>query len=233
MALIDRLLRLQGLDQEWDEKLLLYQSARAKLADQSELKAQRETQRQRSQRLATQRALLRDAELELESLQRRGRQVEVDLYSGRITAPRELESLRQDGEYLKRRISEAEDQALALMTEVDELESAVSKAQEALDAFEARWASERQSLSNQFRELHARLQQLKVARQEMRGTLDRATLALYEELRRSKNGEVLSPAIDCVCQTCRVSLPSRKASLLQSGETVVTCEGCGRILYQP
>ena len=231
MTLIDRLRHLQDLDQEWDDKARRYQETRNRLADQSEFEERQNAQQDLSEQLRLRRAHLRDMELELAGIQSKGEQVEMDLYSGRITAPRELDSLRKDSEYLKRRVSELEDQALELMTEVDDLETAASEGQASLESFSADWARTREALASEYRELHARLQKLKSEREVARGDLDRATLALYEELRRLKNGAVLSPAVDGVCQTCRVSQPSQKAEQIQSGERVVTCFGCDRILY--
>lgn len=231
MTLIDRLRQLQDLDQEWDDKARRYQATRDRLADQSEFEERQKAQQDLGEQLRLQRAHLRDMELELSSVQTKGEQVERDLYSGRVTAPRELDGLRKDSEYLKRRISELEDQVLDLMTEFDDLETAASKGQASLDTFSAEWASEREALAILYRELHARLHELKIAREASRGELDRATLALYEELRRLKKGAVLSPAVDGVCQTCRVSQPSQKVEQIQSGERVVTCFGCDRILY--
>lgn len=231
MSLLGTLYRLQRVDQEWDEKAKLYQSVAQQLNDASELNARREAQQQRLRTLAETQSRLQDGELELESLQQKAAQIEDDLYSGRIRSPRELESLRQDGEYHRRRISELEDRVLELMGEVETLEAAAQQGQEALDAFEARWAETHRALIEQYKELRARLQALQAAREQLRGQLGRSELALYDELRRSKGGQALAPAREGICQVCRVMVPSFKAQVLQRGDTVVTCEGCGRILY--
>ncbi|MCD6518337.1 MAG: hypothetical protein J7M05_00225 [Anaerolineae bacterium] len=232
MGLVQQLLRLQVIDREWDEKAQLYQTVRQKLIDQSELENRRRAQQEKETALSEARSKLRDAELELESLQNKAKQVEQDLYSGRIRSPRELESLRQDSEYLHKRIAEMEDRVLLAMTEVDDLEAAVQEGKEALQAFEENWAKEQANLTEQYKELRARLQELQTAREELRASLGRAELALYDELRKKKGGVALSPVKDGICQLCRVTVPSYKIELVEAGETIVTCEGCGRILYK-
>jgi len=231
MTLIQKLLQLQDVDQEFDDKAQLYQSVKQQLSDQSELETRRETQLRNAQRLTAERNKLRNAELELSSLQGRAERVENDLYSGRIRSPRELQNLRRDSEYLKRHISQLEDQALMAMTQVDDLEATAQRSEAELRAFEKEWAGQRESLVEQYRDLRIRLQQLKSAREKHRGTLGRAELALYDELRRRKGGTALSPAKNGLCQTCRVVLPSYKAEVIETGGAVVTCEGCGRIMY--
>ena len=231
MGLIQVILQLQDADQEWDKKAKLYQSVRQRLSDQSELEAERKAQRDRVQELSSTRGTLRDAELELAALQEKADRIEKDLYGGRITSSRELENLRQDGEHIQRRLSEIEDRVLIGMTKVDDLEAATTQGEKKLQAFEMQWAKERELLVDQYKKLRARLQQLQKSREQLRGRLGRAELALYDELRAKKGGIALSPAKDGVCQLCHVKLPSYKSELMETGETVVTCDGCGRILY--
>jgi len=61
--------------------------------------------------------------------------------------------------------------------------------------------------------------------------LGRAELRFYDQLRAKKAGMALSPMKDRVCQTCRVTVPTCKAQMVESRQAIVTCEGCGRILY--
>lgn len=231
MSLLEVLRQLQATDWEWDEKARLYRSVEERLSDQSLLQSKRIAQQRRAEGLATERAELRDAELELSGLQVRAQKVQADLYGGRIRAPRELENLRRDSEYLQRRLSEIEDRVLIALTELDDREAAARSGEEELDSFEKGWAQEHESLTAQHRALRARLLELQDAREELRRSLGRSELALYDELRSKKGGTSLSPVRDCVCQMCRVTVPSYKAQVIQSGDTIVTCEGCGRILH--
>jgi len=231
MALTSVLYDLQSVDQEWDEKGRRYQWVAQRLHDTSELDAMRKAQSDRAKLLADTRGQLRDSELQLESMQQKLAQMESDLYGGRIRSPRELENLRVDAEHQRRHIGELEDRVLGLMADVEDLETAVKSGAEELQAFEAQWAATQQKLVEEYKELRARLQVLQARRDELRGRLGRSELALYDELRRTKGGMALSSVVDGICQACRVTVPSHKRHLLQTGETIVTCEGCGRILY--
>jgi uncharacterized protein len=231
VSLIQTVLELHTLDQEWDEKARRYQAARQRLADRSTLEAQREAQQRRTEGVTHRNAMLRDAELELGNLQQKARDANAALYGGRIRQPKELEDLRQDGEYLKKRIAQLEDQVLTAMAEVEELESMAKEAAAELQTAEARWNSEHQALVPQAEALRIRLKELQGHRETLRATLGRAELALYDELRTKKAGAALAPLKDGMCQTCRVTVPSRKIHLVEQGQTLALCEGCGRILY--
>jgi uncharacterized protein len=231
MSLIQTLCRLQAVDQEWDEKGRQFQLVRQRLADQSELEERRQAQENLQQQLSRVRTALQDAELRMASLQQKIETVGNELYSGHTTSSRELANLQQEREMHLRHLSETEDEVLMGLTQAEELEEAVAKGAQELVRFEKAWAHEQEQLRVQYRELGTRLQQLKREREALRVTVGRAELGLYDELRKSKGGQALSPMKGSMCQTCRVTVPSNKAQLAQSGETLVCCEGCGRILY--
>lgn len=231
MSLLQMLLQLQALDQEWDEKGRAFREARERLASQPELVEARTTHEEDQARLGARRAALRDVELQIEGLEEKVEQVEESLYGGRIRAARELEDLSKDRDYLRGRIAQLEDEALEAMADLDDLEQSATENAQRLQRLEEAWAQEREGLVERYRELHQRLQMLQSQRQDTRGALGSGELALYDELRRSKSGAVLSAVIENTCQTCRVAVPSYKAQEIRRGDAIVVCEGCGRILF--
>lgn len=231
MSLTDLLQHLQNIDQEWDAKARRYQAVSGRLGDQSELEERRRSCRELADELATTRGALRDAELEFSTLQQRARETEEALYSGRVTSPKELEGLHKDLAVLRRRAATLEDTILEAMARVDDLVEEEQREAQELHAFEEDWARERDEMASDYRELRARLKEIQEERARLRGQLDPGVLRLYDELKAKKGGQALSPLQDRVCQTCRVTQPSNKVQVVMSGNQVVTCEGCGRILY--
>lgn len=231
MRLAQTLCQLYALDREWDEKVRIYQSIVQRITDQSERDTMRETQRRRTEELAASRSALQNAELELDSLMQKAADVDKSLYGGGVISPRELDSLRQDAEHMKGHISDLEDQILEGITQVEQLEAETSEGRQELQTFEERWAQEHEELTAQYKALRARLQEVQKQRDELRASLDAATLSLYDELRAKKAGVALAPMKSGVCQVCHVTIPSYKARSVDRGEGVITCEGCGRILY--
>jgi predicted nucleic acid-binding Zn-ribbon protein len=231
MPLIQMLCELQEIDQEWVEKGRLYQAVRQRLTDDSELNARRQARETQQQELQAQTTRLHNAELELDGLNDPLEQTVGDLYGGRIRAPKELEHLRQDSEHMRIRIGELEEEALAAMTHIEELQAAIQHTSGELQAFEAQRLAERSELQGHYSTLHARLQQLQSRRQALRGRIQESALALYDELRVKKGGQALASLKEGVCQVCRVSVPSAKIEAVQRGESIALCDGCGRILY--
>ncbi|MHB1356324.1 MAG: zinc ribbon domain-containing protein [Anaerolineae bacterium] len=231
MNRLQTLLALQLADQEWDEKGRRYQALRRLLADTSELEALREACLQIKHDLSASRTKLRNSELEMASLQAKQRDVHDSLYSGRVRLPKDLETLQKESQILQQRLHTMEDETLNLMALVEEYEALDNAKSSALHAFEEQSATEHQAQTIEYNELRARLKAVQELRERLRGNINRGDLALYDELRGKKNGIVLAPMAESSCQICRVLAPVRKAQSVVTEDEVITCEGCGRILY--
>jgi uncharacterized protein len=232
MSRAQTLLQLHRIDQEWNEKARRYQVVRAELEPDATLSALREVDRDRAARLRQMRSELDDAELELAGLRRKAQEAQEALYSGRVRSPREVENLRQGAEQLREHISDLEDRALNLITEIEEMEALATEGESEITSLEQAHAESRPALMAEYQVLRARLQELKAARDSVRSEVPRGDLALYDQLRAQKGGVAMAPLKDGLCQVCRVSLPSYKVQMVEQGTEVVTCEGCGRILYR-
>jgi predicted nucleic acid-binding Zn-ribbon protein len=233
MDLVEVLVRLALVDEEWDDKGRQYQEARDRLGNPRQLIERREQQERLSQSSAVLRSSLANLELELASMQARSTRVEQDLYGGAIGSPRELENLRRESEQLKKHISQLEDQGLALMADSDGLESEVVGGAAELESFERIWEQGTAAARDVYQAMRTRLQELQTERERLRVQVPVRELALYDELRRTKGGRPLAPMSDGVCQVCHVSVPRNKVTIAAGGQdAVATCEGCGRILYQ-
>lgn len=233
MSTIRVLYRLQEVDREWDEKAQRFSEVRERLTDNSEIAARRQEQAKREKQLHEVYAKLQDAELELDGVDEKRKQVEEDLYSGEIASPRRLDDLRQDRDYLQRRTSTLEDRVLSLMTQFDTLQTAVTEGEQTLKALEKSRDEERGTLGEEYKTLHARLRKLRSERQQLRAQVDPQTLSVYDQLRRTKGGRPLAAVQNGICQVCRVTLPSHKLETVRrESDELVLCDGCGRILYQ-
>jgi len=231
MPVVTLLRRLQSIDLEWDEKAPIFQRVRQQLGDQSELLSKRGKVEELAARLERTRGDLQDAELRLGSLQAKSKQVDQELYGGKVTSSRELENLQQEREMLRRRMSETEDEALSAMALAEELAQQSAESTQELARFETAYEHERDQLTHEYRELGRRLQQLQADREALRETLGSKELGLYDELRRLKSGQALSALLGSTCATCRVTVSSNKSEMVRRGDSIVVCDGCGRILY--
>src|SRR3989441_10915760 len=119
MTRIRKLYELQLVDTQ----IARLETALAALDDGTAMRAQVEQARSAEEtaraELQARESRLRDLELELQSTVGKATKVEQDLYSGRISNPKELRAMQEDVEALGRQRQRIEDEMLGLMEEVE------------------------------------------------------------------------------------------------------------------
>ena len=233
--MLRELYELQELDTVRAEKQRTLDAIRAELADESNLRQVRTRLATIQAQYTSQNALRRDAQLAVEQIEVREELVQDRLYGGAVTNPRELEAFQEEQTMLSRQKSEAEDILLERMVATEELQEALASTQEALAAIEERRSLRVPELRSQGRALSDELQGLNLRRDEMLPQFPPQMLSTYETLRASRDGQAVSKVIASrgrdVCEACRVALPRSDIQRLRTGESLVQCNNCRRILY--
>ena len=235
MAMLRELYELQQLDLVRAEKQQILDALRAELADESSLRQARARFENIQSQHTSRNALSRDAQLAVEQIEAREEIVQNRLYGGAVTNPRELEAFQEEQTMLSRQKSEAEDLLLERMVAAEETQEALASAQETLAALEERRSLRVPELRRRGRALSAELQDLNRKRDEMLPHFTPQVLSTYETLLASRDGQAVSKVeasrgMD-VCEACRVALPRSDAQRLRTGESLVQCNNCRRILY--
>ena len=231
MSRVELLYRLQEVDTELDAKHRRLQQVEASLGETEELSQARIKLEQAKVAHRRWQTTLQDLELRMAALDNKIRNSEQRLYSGTVRNPKELESLQEELNYLRRRKSSEEDSLLEAMIGVEEHESAWKDAQAHWEIVEAAWTADQTDLGQERDELLARLAELtglRAAREQAVGGTD---LGTYEELRRRKGGTAVARLQGNICLSCYVEVPSSRLQPVRQGETLTFCSSCGRILY--
>ena len=225
------LYRLQTIDLEIGNGKRRLEEVEAGLGESEELRQARRALQKAKDELSRWRTTLRDLELEARSLNAKIISVEERLYSGRVTNPKELANLQNEVSYLKRRMGDLEDRQLEAMVEVEEHEAEVDSKQASLTQIEAEWTQTQKQLTEERSELEEKLAHLTTERVEVEGMIEAEDLALYGELCSRKGGQAVALLKGEVCQACRVTLPTSRVQQARSGDSLIFCSSCQRILY--
>ncbi len=230
MSRVELLYRLQEVDTELDAKRRRLQEVEASLGESDEL-FQAQTRLQQAEAAYRRwRTTLRHLELKMTALENKIKNSEQRLYSGTVRNPKELASLQQELNYLRRRKSTEEDSLLEVMIGVEEREVAWQDAQAHRETVEATWIAGQAELSRERGELLARLAELRELRAGREGAVDGTDLSTYEDLRRRKGGTAVARLQGNLCTSCHVEVPSSWSQQARQGATLVFCGSCGRIL---
>ncbi len=221
---------LQTLDHEIADKTKRAHQVNAALAsDPTAVAAQTALDAEQKKLEALQRAM-RDRELEAQGLDQKIKELNEQVYSGRITNPKELDGYAKDLEMHRRNRSALDDKLLELMEAIDQAQKRVNEKSNALKQTQAKRAGDLEHLTREQHVLATRLAELEVEREKTRAALSADLLRTYDQLYRTKAGRAVTQLKHSACGACGMSVPTGLMNRLRAGEEIVFCSSCGRIL---
>ena len=168
-------------------------------------------------------------EWEIDDLTAKIKDTEKKLYGGKIFNSKELSSLQQETDDLKKRRSVLEDKSLGLMDDLELTTKAIASSKNELAKLEIEWQAQQKQLMVELLQLKASQTVLESNRQQITALLDGDTLFTYQELRKRK-GLAVAKVEQGICQGCRITLPNTDLQRAKSGG-MVRCSSCGRIIF--
>ena len=173
-------------------------------------------------------------EADVAASEKRIAEIDKRMYSGEVSASRDLQAMTDEIQSLKKRVSSLEDQALEVMEEREPLDAEVTSIE-----------AQRADLDRQAQDLLARIAEAEVAidaelaqEQEARATvateLPAELAATYERLRSKLGGIGAARLEQGSCMGCHLKLPSTEVERLRKldPDEVAYCDQCGRILVR-
>jgi hypothetical protein len=171
----------------------------------------------------------KSAEWEIDDLTTKIKDIEKKLYGGKIFNSKELSSLQQETEDIKKRRSALEDKSLGLMDQVELTRKAIVSSKDELAKQEIQWQTQQQQLTAELVQLKTAQTALEDKRKQIAVLIDADTLFTYQELRKRK-GLAVAKVEQGICQGCRITLPNTDLQRAKSGG-IVRCSSCGRIIF--
>lgn len=231
LELLTPLYALQQID------LALARTAKAKSAldDGTAKSAQVDILRQRFQQadglLHDAKVEMKDSELNLKTLEAKQKSYQEKLYGGKVSNPKELDSMEKEIEMLGRQKDKLEERILELMDIIEERTATSAKARALLDKYEAELVAIQEKFKKDSHVLAVKAKQLAAYREPAVELVDPVMLKRYESMRAKYSGVVLSKVTEDSCSACHTVLSSGLIRTLKADAEMQTCENCSRILY--
>ena len=168
-------------------------------------------------------------EWEIDDLTTKIKDTEKKLYGGKIFNSKELSSLQQETDDLKKRRSVLEDKSLGLMDDLELTTKAIASSKDELAKLEIEWQTQQKQFMVELLQLKASQTVLESNRQQITALIDADTLFNYQELRKRK-GLAVAKVEQGICQGCRITLPNTDLQRAKGGG-IVRCSSCGRIIF--
>ena len=231
MSQISILYRLQQIDSQLDSARISLQNVEMEISDNSLLLESQNNVHLAEQKVQTEIKRQRESENKSYDLRVKIELSEASLYGGKIQNPKELQDLQKEVASLKRLIITLEDNELESMLAVEEAEFNLTLAKETLKTVEAKQIEHSASLNGEKTKLLSQIERLEAERNAAIPPIPASELALYDQLRKTRNGVAVVKISSRACGACGATLTAAVIQTTQSPSHLVRCPTCGRILY--
>ena len=143
----------------------------------------------------------------------------------------EFQAIGHEIERYENEIRKIEDEELELMVQADKIKVDLTAEEQTAAAVKESIARQTKDLETKSTTLQSRLEQLAKERAEIAGKIDEDLLSRFERLFKSKGDAVLVALEHEVCTGCHMKVTAQTAHRVKAGREIVSCENCGRILY--
>ena len=143
----------------------------------------------------------------------------------------EFQAIGHEIERYENEIRKIEDEELELMIEADKLKVDLAVEEKKAATVKESIARQTADLDAKSKTLESRLEELTKERAEIAGKIDEDLLGRFERLFKSKGDAVVVPLEHEVCTGCHMKVTTQTAHRAKAGKEIVSCDNCGRILY--
>jgi predicted nucleic acid-binding Zn-ribbon protein len=173
-------------------------------------------------------------ESDIAAVARRIHEVEGRMYSGEVSASRELMAMSEEVESLNRRRRELEEMAFEAMAAGEPLDAELARVAARREATEADAGRIRAAIAEAETEIDAEVATERDARATLVAKLPDDLTQRYERLRRRLGGIGAARLEHGSCTGCHLALPAVELDQIRRAppEAIITCEQCGRILVR-
>lgn len=134
-------------------------------------------------------------------------------------------------EAAEKSIHTVEDGILEIMEQVEAETPKVKAAEAALKEQKDRAAQLKKHLEAEVAEAQKELDQLKIERDEMTRSVDKALMAKYMELLKATGGHAVVAVESEICGGCMMNIMPQLFLQIKANDKIITCPQCKRIMY--
>ena len=143
----------------------------------------------------------------------------------------EFQAIGHEIERYENEVRKIEDDELDLMVLADKIKLELTEEEKKAAAIKESIARQTTDLDEKSKALESQLEGLTKERAELAGKIDEDLLARFERLFKSKGDAAVVAVEHGVCTGCHMKVTIATASRVRAGKEIISCDNCGRILY--
>lgn len=159
------------------------------------------------------------------------KQSEKDLFGGKISNSKELQSLQAEITSLRNNAIQFEDTMFSHLTTIESLEQDYQIAENELESIKKWKENQVVSLNAEKEILVANLSTLQIEREPINALIKSDLLEKYDHLRKTKNNLAVVILMENSCSACGNSITPAEVQKVKSAVDEYFCQVCKRFLY--
>ena len=159
---------------------------------------------------------------------------EKQLYSGTVSASRELQALEADIASLKRHRNDLEDQELEILVAREPIDATIGEAERARALLRIEETADRAAIDAAAQQIDEQLESHTAERAAQSNELEATLLAAYDATRAANRGVGAARLDHGTCMACRMKLSAVYLDTIRKSpsDALVRCEECSAILVR-
>lgn len=179
---------------------------------------------------------------QVDDLTRQRRQLDAELQDAQETLKKfqgQLMQVKNQQQYsaawkeidtARKKVKDLEDADLAVMSDLEQVETQLAEITERLGEIRARHDQEYEAWQGSLGGLRSDAESIRKRAQEIEKALPVPLTRQFHQILRQRQGVAMARVVGEACGECRVRLRAQSLQQLKRGE-VVTCDGCSRFYY--
>jgi predicted nucleic acid-binding Zn-ribbon protein len=147
-----------------------------------------------------------------------------------IKTNREYDALTTEIANKKLKISENEEKILELMASIDELKEKIAEYEKKNEEINKDNNEQLTTLRKKMNSIGSTIEAKEQERKAVTEKVDKRIMADYERIKKGVGNHVVVAVKKRACGACFKSLPPQRIQEIRRGDTIITCDSCGRIL---
>jgi uncharacterized protein len=143
----------------------------------------------------------------------------------------EFQAIGHEIERYENEIRKIEDEELELMVEADKVKADLAAEEKKAATVKELISRQIKDLEEKSKVLQSRSEELRKERAELADKIHEDVLGRFERLFNSKGDAAVVAVEHGVCMGCHMKVTTATAARVKAGKEIVSCENCGRILY--
>jgi len=143
----------------------------------------------------------------------------------------EFQAIGHEIERYETEIRKLEDEELEVMVEADKVKIEIDATEKTARATKESISRQLNDLETKSKTLESRQEELAKERDALTSEIDGDLLNRFERLFNSKGDAAVVAIEHGVCTGCHMKVTTATTSRVKAGKEIVSCENCGRILY--